>query len=44
MHIVKLIQKVGKELMKKCEEHINVERVFSGYIISTRGKIKQSIK
>ena len=44
MHIVKLLQKVGKEIMKKCQEHINVDRVFSGFIISTREKIKESIR
>ena len=35
MLIVRLLQKIGKEIMKRCEKHINVDRVFSGFIIST---------
>ena len=42
--IVRLLQKIGKELMKKCEAHIDVDRVFSGYIISTKRNIEESIK
>ena len=30
--------------MKRCEKHINVDRVFSGFIISTKKNIDQSIK
>ena len=44
MLIVRLLQKVGKEIMKRCEIHINVDRVFSGFIISTKKNIDQSIK
>ena len=44
MLIVRLLQKIGKEIMKRCEKHINVDRVFSGFIISTKKNIDQSIK
>ena len=42
--VVRLLQKIGKELMKKCEVHISVDRVFAGFIISTKANIQQSIK
>ena len=42
--VVRLLQKIGNELMKKCEAYIDVERVFSGYIISTKANIHQSIE
>ncbi len=42
--IVRLLQKIGNELMKKCEAYIDVERVFSGFIISTKANIQQSIE
>ena len=41
---MRLLQKIGKEIMKRCEKHINVDRVFSGFIISTKKNIDQSIK
>ena len=44
MLIVRLLQKIGKEIMKRCEKHINVDRVFSGFIISTKRNIDQSIR
>ena len=44
MLIVRLLQKIGKEIMKRCEKHINVDRVFSGFIISTKKNIDQSIR
>jgi hypothetical protein len=43
MLVVRLLQKIGKEIMKRCEKHINVDRVFSGFIISTKKNIDQSI-
>ena len=42
--VVRLLQKIGKELMKKGEHHIDVDRVFSGFIISTKKNIEESIK
>ena len=44
MLIVRLLQKIGKEIMKRCEKHINVDRVFSGFIIPTKRNIDQSIR
>ena len=43
MLVVRLLQKIGKEIMKRCEKHINVDRVFSGFIISTKKNIDESI-
>ena len=44
MLVVRLLQKIGKEIMKRCEKHINVDRVFSGFIISTKKNIDESIR
>ena len=43
MLVVRLLQKIGKEIMKRCGKHINVDRVFSGFIISTKKNIDESI-